>query len=328
MFCPTPQDRCDVLTSLLLRCVEDKFRNSASAVATADLTKAAHQREVEVRNMQLQRYFTSVTAPKQLTPLLTLIKKGGLATTDSSLDALLGAALAFLQQSAETAVLNAISPADPALYRASDAVTAVRDFVLRLSSLLTSRALRASATDDAFIHAFVVFASRVLDETTNLLAFCASTGAWQVDPASATPALLEQKAKAVRALQSVVGSLLTLVATAVPAVLLSLEDTSNLLVRLVALSSALGNLAVGLPEVVSSEHEFASGSVKWVRSQHTTAVETSHPVGTSSWTKHVQVPGASSLTISFDAQTANTLTGVRICIAVYFVSWHDVGVAV
>lgn len=66
-------------------------------------------------------------------------------------------------------------------------------------------------------------------------------------------------------------------------------------------------------QVVNAEHEYAGGSVKWVRSSQSVPVESPHPVGATTWTKVVTIPGASSLTVTFDEASAGTVDHVRVC---------------
>lgn len=331
MFSPTPRDRVLVLTSLLSRCMRDvaRIRSESTPVSGLSSTGATHppstdlsavvtQREAEVRDMLLHRYFVSMSTPRHVLSVLTLLdtpaggtgKPSGL---DVDFEGLLNACLSYLLQHAETAVLDVVSPQSMvgSSGKAPDHVVAVKDFMLRVLALVFNRAVSHESKQGNACHAFCVsFSRRVVRECGDLLEFCGRVGAWPVDPAAATPALLEQKARALRALQGVVGALLTLVATTLSALGVRLCDVAGLLPHLLRLVGAVDSLTVGLPEVVHAEHELATGAVKWKRTSRSVVLETPHPVGSNSWSQWVQVPGATKLEVTFEAATKQTLNSV------------------
>lgn len=322
VFCPTPKDRVHMLSSLVTRCMKERAHISSSgpitgltgaAPSVSDLSSAASQREGEVRDMLLQRYFNSVSTPRQVLSLLTLLEaSGGAAEVDQDLSSLLNSCFAYLLQHAETAILDAVSPQGAAGVRLPDHVGAVRDFLLRTLSAVFSRAVRSIRPADPYFRFATSFSRRVIAECSDLLSFCAKAGAWPTDPAAATPKMLEGKARSLRALQSIVGAVLTLVTTVLSGLCLNTEAVTSLVPPLVRLGTAVDALAIGLPEVVSAEHDYAAAAVKWTRSKKSVVVETPHPVGTTSWTHLVTVPGAASMVITFEDQSMQSLNSVRL----------------
>jgi hypothetical protein len=318
VFCPTARERCLVLTSLLSRCIKDRAQLASYGPLSglgrtdqpSDLSVAVSRREVEVRSLLLKRYFTSMSSPRQIVALLSLIQRGG---ADAALSDVISGCLAYLMQSAETAVLDVVTPQEVSQAAIPEHVLAVRDFLQRLLAVIAAKATRALGPQDGFVAVFVAFAKRCLAACTELLSFCSHVGKWPTDPAVAPPLLLDQKSKAVKAVQTVVGGSLMVLATSLPHVgYVCLADHFQLVKLLLEFGNVFQALTLGLPELVSCEHEYASGTVKWIRSQRTLNVETLHPLGTTSFTQLVHVPGATSLTVDFDPLTAQTLQGVRL----------------
>lgn len=313
-----------MLTTLLTRCMKDVahirsdpsapsgLSGSADTSAPPDMASVASRHKLELTNTLLQGYFVSMASPKHVLALVSTpdVKDGASFVLEPLLRDLLHACLSFLLQFAETAILNVLSKDGPYTFKAPEHVVSILRFLLRVLAQLCTKTQASSNVAPACQEFVVAFSRRLLSECSELLAFCSRVGKWPADPAAVSSSLIDQKSKALRALHAVIGPLLILSLTSLAGMAVRVQDVTTLLPVLIQLATGVDSLTVGLPEVVSAEAELATGTVKWKRSTRTLIVETPHPAGSSSWTHFLQVPGASSLDISFDDQSRATLSAV------------------